>query len=220
MGIESERGGFVTAFPNGLGEQKGWNAGFINLTGESKVDDVAFVDNLIAEVSKQVSIDSNRIYLVGHSNGAMLANFAGSRLASKLAAIASVAGTIGISKPQPKPDCGLNVLLIHGTKDEMVAYDKSSRALLRGIGAKQSAQWWSEVDGCSITKTKVNDSVETQTYLNPLTRKDVTLITLRGWGHSWPGGQSFVQQTGSTKPNCPIRAEELIWQFFKDHPRN
>ena len=40
MAEEGERRGYVTMFPDGLGKAKGWNAGFIDLTGQ-KPDDIA-----------------------------------------------------------------------------------------------------------------------------------------------------------------------------------
>ena len=41
-------------------------------------------------------VDRDREYVAGHSNGAFMANYLGAKLGGRLAAIASMAGTVGL----------------------------------------------------------------------------------------------------------------------------
>ena len=70
------------------------------------------------------------IFVAGHSNGAMMAYRFGAEFSNKIAAIASVSGSIG-GKPTenselyiiPKPSEPISVIVFHGKKDKLVLYD-------------------------------------------------------------------------------------------------
>ncbi|MGC5075386.1 hypothetical protein, partial [Escherichia coli] len=72
MAEVSEREGFVLVTPNALGTVPGWNAEFFNFNA-LKVDDVAFMDKLIDKVEGEVGVDTSRVFVAGHSNGAFMA---------------------------------------------------------------------------------------------------------------------------------------------------
>ena len=224
MGEESDLNGFVMVAPDGLGAPQGWNAGFIDLSGK-KQDDVAFIDALIDRVESEVGIDPDRVFVAGHSNGAFLAHFLGARLSNRIAAIAAVAGTIGVPskdggfKTIPEPGGPISVLLIHGKRDPMVQYDSHSTALLHAVGAMDSAKWWAQHDGCIMTPTETtggNGNVITDTFTGGKNGTEVTLLSIGNGLHDWPGGYSRDGLESTTGVN----AADLIWAFFKSHPRH
>jgi polyhydroxybutyrate depolymerase len=206
---KSEGEGFILATPEGLGERQGWNVGWIDLSFKGQ-DDVAFLTSLLDNVEKEVGVDPQRIYVAGHSNGAFLANLVGARLSKRIAAFASVAGTIGMpaakgqaQKLIPTPASPLSVLLIHGKKDAMVAYATSAQALLVGFGAQDSAKWWARNIGASGEPTLNGDGdVVTETYKNGRDNTEVELVSIANGSHNWPS-----------------IATDLIWDFFKAHPK-
>jgi polyhydroxybutyrate depolymerase len=227
MAEEGEAEGFVTVFPEGLGASKralGWNADFINLSGGDQ-DDVKFISDVLDKAESELRIDVNREYVCGHSNGAFLANEAGARLSTRLAAIASVGGMAGLMDHEiPTPKAPISVLLINGLLDNVVAYESSSKALLKGYGAAQSAEVWAEKDGCSPDPAGVTSSdgnVLTQTYTRSSGHIEVQLVTINNGGHYWPGGA--MPTTGPHQPKSEqktgVNAAEMIWTFFKNHPR-
>ncbi|CAN5551170.1 PHB depolymerase family esterase [soil metagenome] len=205
MGDEAARRGYISVYPDGLGQARGWNAGFIDLSGQKK-DDVAFVGELIDEVGKQVGVDPKRIYVCGHSNGAFLTNAVGAKYGDKIAAIGVVAGTIGLpkatTKPMiPSPAAPLSVIALHGRLDPMVAYGTTIQALLMGTGALESAQWWADKIGAKDPTTTDADDVETEIWHGPDGR-DVELVSYAKGKHEWPDGGA-----------------KLLLDFFDAHPK-
>ncbi|MBL8061172.1 MAG: prolyl oligopeptidase family serine peptidase [Chthonomonas sp.] len=202
--------GFILVAPQGLGRPAGWNCGFINL-GKAGTDDVSFLSKLMDKVSADLPVDPSRIYVAGHSNGAMMANVLGGLRPDKIAAIACVAGVIGVGKTNPKlmaePKGPVSVLHIHGTNDQIVGYSTSAAALLSGVGAKDAVKWWASQTGIESKgveeKLKGYDSL---TYSNGSTT--VKLLSLTGWSHDWPVSQ-----------RSPINGAKTIWDFFKANPK-
>jgi polyhydroxybutyrate depolymerase len=218
MADGADKHGYISVFPDGLGQTKGWNAGFIDLSGQKK-DDVKFVSDLIDEVSRQVKVDPNRIYVCGHSNGAFLTHAVGAGIGNRLAAIGAVAGTIGIPRANthvPDPKWPVNVLIFHGKQDPTVAFSQTSKALLTGYGAEESAKWWADKDGISAPPkvTKVG-GIETTTYGGTSKGPEVVLITSETGIHAWPGGYNDKGPETVFGAN----AADLLFAFFDRHVR-
>ncbi len=227
MGAESDREGFIMVAPDGLGSNgmQGWNAGFIDLSGKG-ADDVAFINSLIDKVVGEVGVDPDRIFIAGHSNGAFMANYLGAKLSKRIAAIGSVAGTVGVPDPEstggykmiPQPSEPLSVILIHGKKDPMVQFEKNSQALLHDVPAMDSAKFWAKNDGCVLTPLETkspNGNVVTTTFPNGKSGTEVTLVAIGNGVHDWPGGLNRRGQETTTGVN----AADLIWKFFQTHPK-
>jgi polyhydroxybutyrate depolymerase len=228
MGDKADKEGFVAVFPDGLGNPgfQGWNVGWINLTGVNPApDDVSFLTSVLDQVEKEVNADKSREFVVGHSNGAFMANLLGAKLGSRLAAIASMAGTIGLSpdKEIPAPTAPVSVLLLHGKADKMVGYDISATALLRPIGAVDSAKFWAKADGCDLTPTTTKSpdgKVVTDRYSGGKNSTEVELVSVEGAPHDWWGGlmrNSEGAPVGVPTYGAPVA--DLVWEFFRTHPK-
>ena len=223
MGAKADKEGFVAVFPDGLGEPgyQGWNAGFIDLTGSSHPNDVAFLTTVLDRVEGEVKIDKDREFVVGHSNGAFMANTLGSRLGNRLAAIASMAGTVGLDSKNkiPAPVSPVSVMLLHGKADRMVAYQPEAQALLRPIGAVDSAKFWAAADGCSPTPSTTqspNGKVVTDRYSGGKDGTEVVLVSVADGPHDWWGG---VGRSGDV-PTYGAPVDDLSWDFFRTHPKH
>lgn len=59
------------------------------------VGHVAFLDTVLDDVARRVDVDPARIYIVGESNGAMLARLYAAVRSNRIAGVAAVIGTIG-----------------------------------------------------------------------------------------------------------------------------
>lgn len=108
--------GFVVAFPSGAAGS--WNAGTCCLPGSRDgVDDVAFLDEVLALARSKALIDPQRIAFTGGSNGAMMALRYACERADVVAAVAVVAGPLiaPCTPSQPVP-----VLVLHGAKDRVI----------------------------------------------------------------------------------------------------
>ncbi|MFV0316108.1 MAG: alpha/beta hydrolase family esterase [Microthrixaceae bacterium] len=107
---------FVVVFPQGVDDS--WNAGrCCGGAVEKGVDDVAFLDAVIAQMVAEEGVDPNQVYVTGYSNGAMMAYLYSCMRADTLAGVASVAGT-NFSDCQPSQP--VEFLQISGEQDPVV----------------------------------------------------------------------------------------------------
>jgi polyhydroxybutyrate depolymerase len=217
---KADKENFLLAIPEGLGQPQGWNVGFLDLTGAHHPDDVGFIDHMLDRIEGEASVDLDRVFVAGHSNGAMMADLLGARLAPRLAAIAVVAGTIGLGGTRmiPEPSAPVSVLVIHGKRDGMVSYDSGSPALLKGISAPNSACWWAIRDGCRLPPSETvldNGNVSIQRYTGGRGGTEVELMAIKNGMHDWPGGTTAAGPDHITG----VCANDVIWDFFAAHPR-
>jgi polyhydroxybutyrate depolymerase len=220
FGAKSEKEGFILAVPNGtegVGKLKGWNAGFLNL-GQSSADDVKLTSELLDQLEKDMYIDESRVYVAGHSNGAMMAYTLGAKLSDRIAAIAVVSGTIGIPKQQvEEPKGPVSAIIIHGKKDPTVPYDDTVQALLKSTAAPVCAQWWAGKVGCiSPTRTtQAGGNVVIDTFTGGRAGTEVKFVSIVNGGHMWPNELDLPGPAAKSK----FPATDVIWEFFKSHPK-
>ncbi|MHB8636401.1 MAG: CE1 family esterase [Fimbriimonadaceae bacterium] len=220
MGAEADKGGFLLVVPDGLGTPQGWNCGFLNLGGKG-ADDVKFLTDVFNAVGKLVKLDPRRIYVAGHSNGAMMAYVIGAKLSHRIAAIGVVAGTIGLDRgdkiahvnPPAQP---VSALIIHGLLDPTVPYNHGAALLPNCTSAPDSAAFWAVADGITsspIVTTAAKGTIEQRDWRSG--RIEVKLISLEYGTHDWPGGQTW----DGPETASGFNAAPQLWGFFKSHPR-
>ncbi len=238
----AQREGFLLATPAGTHPKFSrafltWNAGYCcGSARKEKVDDVGFLSKLLDELPKRVHVDPKRIYLMGHSNGAILTLKAAATLAPRLAAIASVAGSAGGSPPEtktitrfPLPKTPLPALFIHGRADTSVRWDGGYSGGLepyrRDLSVLQTVKLWTDAMGCKnpvVLHGKTPRFAKTHQYLGCKENVSVNLIELPVHAHSWPGStQRFGRirkllssRSASVDPE-EFSASVAIWEFFR-----
>ncbi|MEA3509945.1 MAG: PHB depolymerase family esterase [Actinomycetota bacterium] len=126
--------GFITVFPEGRGDIQRWlfelDAVEIDITTANP--DIAFVSDLVDMLSEEHSVDSDRIYAVGFSNGGWIASAVACTLSDRFAAAAPVAGIMDFgadcSPADPVP-----LITFHGTSDQYEPFNGGTEnAPLRG----------------------------------------------------------------------------------------
>jgi polyhydroxybutyrate depolymerase len=155
--------GIAYIAPTGTEDKQGstfWNANSACCNfNDSDVDDVAFLDALITKSSQVANIDPERIYLFGHSNGAFMSYAYLCSGATKVAAIAGLAGAMNVDpklcKSQPS-----NILHIHGEKDETILYDGGSLFGSRYTSTQSTIDQWSAINDCRKGKDSDMDLIE------------------------------------------------------------
>ena len=114
--------GLIYIAPDGNTNAEGkrfWNASKSCCNKYSQeVDDVAYIDALIDEISAKTPVDPKRIYLIGHSNGAFM-SFTYACKTDKVAAIVALAGAMD-QNPECAPTTPVSLLSIHGTADKVI----------------------------------------------------------------------------------------------------
>jgi polyhydroxybutyrate depolymerase len=209
------REGFAVAYPDGLG--RAWNAGggCCGRSGREGVDDVAFIESLVAELEDRLAIDADRIFVAGMSNGALMSY----RLACDtdlFAAIGPVAGTMLGDCAGPAP---VSVLHIHGDADTSVRMDGEQGggpAAIDGPPVAGVIASWQAVDGCDPASASEANGVTTTIAECPDGRT-VELVVVAGAGHQWPGSERV--RPGAAEPSDALDATEALWAFFAAHQR-
>ena len=108
------RSKFLVAYPDGL--NRAWNVnggGCCGRPAREGVDDVGFIGAAVADIVKNVSIDSSRVYATGMSNGGIM-SYTLACNTSIFAAIGPDAATQLNLCRSPRPT---SVMTIHGTAD-------------------------------------------------------------------------------------------------------
>jgi polyhydroxybutyrate depolymerase len=130
------------------------------------------------------------------------------QLSDRIAAVAPVAGTLVYQDCRPSRP--MPVMAFHGTADPVLAYDG-------GIfpGAPASQMRWHDLDGCSgdAAETVHMGDSSCSTYQTCEGGAEVTLCTIEGGGHTWPGADILV---GATTQD--LDATDAMWEFFMRHP--
>ena len=213
--------GFLLVHPEGttfIGNQF-WNVGFPGLS--SNIDDVGFTEALIDELATLYAIDLDRVYATGMSNGGFMSFLLACQLSEKIAAVASVTGSM---TQDTFDDCNAQhptpVLQIHGTEDDVVLYNENNLSL----PIPDVISYWVDHNNCETTPTTttlpdvdVSDgsTIEYSVYEdgdNGITTEHMKVI---GGGHTWPG--SILNSAGT---NQDIDASMEIWLFFSRYDIN
>ena len=207
---------FIFAIPQALVDNvitgaTAWNsgAGAFGFTLNPGVDDVGFLNAIIDSTSLYYNIDQTRIYATGFSMGGFMTNRLGCELNNRIAAIASVSGTIGsgitCNPSRVVPSCHF-----HGTADQTVAYTGD----MYGSDAEALVEFWRAHDGCDAVPTidsiphVSSDSLSVihYTYANGRYGSDVEFYKVINGQHQWlfPGVDD-------------VNYSLEIWKFFSKH---
>lgn len=221
---KSDEAGFIVAYPSGTGAGPFlvWNAGGFG-EGKGRVDDVAYLGNVLDDLASVAKVDPKRVYACGMSNGAMMCYRLAAEMSDRIAAVAPVAGAVAIAESAPKRP--VPVLHIHGTKDTFVPYEmpkRKSGPLMRMKSVDDSVALWVKLNGCDAspkteTLSKEGDemAVRRKIWSGGKDGSEVVLVVVDGGGHTWPGQQSPVGFIGKSAMN--VSANDLIWEFFSRH---
>jgi polyhydroxybutyrate depolymerase len=214
MNTKADAEGFISVHPDGTGTSLSWNAGACcGEAVQNMVDDVGFVGQIIDTLEAKLCVDANRVFATGMSNGGFLSHRLACELSDRIAAIAPVAGVLGI--PTCKPSRAVPVMGFHGTADMLVPYAGSTALGFPPVPDTYAA--WAMRDGCDPTsmQTFTNMDSHCQTWSSCHAGAEVILCTVDGGGHTWPGGTPIP--TGYTTPY--LNATDAMWTFFTRHAK-
>ncbi len=164
----ADRHGFVVVYPDGIDFSwaDGRGASVPDRTG---VDDVGFITGLVAKLVSDFGIEPGHVYATGMSAGAFMVNRLACERADVFAAVAPVAGTLGVNMGCA-PSRPVAVLETHGTADPVVPFNGGPMVGRGGpsdiISATELAARFRQAGG------------------------DVVLKQIDGLGHIWPGDAS------------------------------
>jgi len=231
--------GIIVVYPQGTGDEKlgsfqgSWNNGPIagGKAFDNNVDDISFLMNVLDYVENNYSVDKNMIYSTGISMGGMMSYHLACEKADRIAAIAPIGAALST---QPcNPSRPISLIHFHGTADKFIPINggdsDSSLPKVLVVGGGYPSE--KESDEVFITRNKCEDQSnlilskgDTNCFLySPcLNGSEVEVCISIGAGHAWPGSVDSTKGTilenylGS--PTQDISANDLMWDFFKNHP--
>ncbi|MBT4919735.1 MAG: prolyl oligopeptidase family serine peptidase [Flavobacteriaceae bacterium] len=208
--------GFLLVHPQGtsLNGSQYWNVGSPGSSG-STIDDVGFTEALIDELANLYTINLDRVYATGMSNGGFMSFLLACQLSEKIAAIASVTGSMTLdtydncNAQHPTP-----ILQIHGTSDNIVPYNGNTGSL----SIDDVISYWVNYNNCDTNPTITTfpdldpsdgSIVEHIVYTGGDNASTTEHMKVIGGGHTWPGSVFILPGT-----NQDINASNEIWEFF------
>jgi polyhydroxybutyrate depolymerase len=212
MNAKADAAGFVAV--HGEGVASSWNAGVCCGQAQNQsIDDVGFVNALLDELSSKLCVDTKRVFSTGLSNGGFLSYRLACENAGRIAAIAPVAGGMGVTACTPSR--AVSVLHFHGTSDGVVPYGGSPALGFPPVA--DTIAGWVARDQCTGAErvSFENGDVRCTTRDACANGAEVTLCTITGGGHTWPGAIA-VPSLGPTTQD--IAATDALWDFFVKHP--
>jgi len=178
----AERYGFIVVYPDGL--KGGW----------SSPDDNAFFDHIIQELKKRYHIDERKVFMTGHSLGAIQCYESAVILAGKISAIAAVSSPMAadtarltvILGPQhqthdAKP---VRVLIIHSLDDNVIPYDGKMIGNIYSVG--QTLEFWNKVNDCPDTWSAYPCGPGFDGRVWRGAHAECVVLTRFQGGHHWP----------------------------------
>jgi len=210
------------------------NVGFDNSAG---VDDFKMVEDLIAHIAMNYTVDLDDLCIGGFSNGGIFTynlicdfNSPASARPYSFKSFAIVSGAMEAGQANTS-DCPIAnevpAIVFHGSQDPVIAYGGGNvpPPVSMATAATETVVdfWAGQINGCSgsptatalpdsVTETPFASSVELIEYTctsSPATR----LYRINGGRHAWPGGNANFDIAQSR--NMDINASALIAEFFE-----
>jgi polyhydroxybutyrate depolymerase len=215
----ADREGFIVVYPSGV-EGHGpriWRAD----GGAGLTKDVRFISDLIDTLEAAYNIDAARIYANGLSNGGGMSFVLSCMMSDRIAAV----GMVGAAHLLPWGWCTdsrpVPAISFHGTADPAVPYNggMSWVAPERFPSIPGWTANWARRNRCESNPvdSAVAAHVTRREYVGCANDAAVVLYTIKGGGHTWPGGKPLPEWfVGSTSDE--VDATRLMWEFFRQHP--
>ena len=181
----------------------GWNSG-IGISGNNDVDFLCALANYLC---RTYSLDDTRLFAVGFSNGAFMAQRLALEANDTFAAVVSVAGMMPESVWKGRPEiCRIGFFQITGEKDDAVPKnsDGSSR-FTKAPAIEDVVEYFVQANVLAIFNTcTVGKKANLVKYSSDGSDKQVWNLTIPDGRHSWPD-ESI---TG-------VNTNELILEFLE-----
>jgi len=208
---------FIVAYPNGTGflSYLTWNTGrCCGSAMEAKANDVGFIHSMIQELVRTAKIDPRRVFVVGFSDGGMMAFRAGCDLSTEIAGLAIVAGRM------PDTVCtarrALPIIAFGGTADNDLATDHdrytTPTSFKYAFSLDSSLAYWARKSQCVATpRVEARGIHHVVSYAACVPRAPIQYYKVQDAGHEWPGGATAILQPSDS---VTLPATQLIVDFL------
>jgi polyhydroxybutyrate depolymerase len=228
----ADKNGFVVIYPDGV--DRTWT-GCRRLQNRAAsrrdIDDVAFVQAIIAQEAAVHFIDRKRVFAAGHSMGGQFSYRLALEHPHEFAGIAAISSNLPAAD-NIDSDCALQnapmpVMIINGTADPVNPYNggTNARGTSRGrvLSTEATARYFVKLNGLpeaplverlSHVNAADRTSVERLSW-TAADRPSVILYTIHGGGHVVPQRYYRYPRVVGVQTE-DLDAPEVIWEFFSN----
>eukprot|EP00980_Cylindrotheca_fusiformis_P005385 scaffold1147_cov126-Cylindrotheca_fusiformis.AAC.3 len=186
------------------------------------------------QTSGNVTIDTKRIYMAGHSNGCIASFYMAAQYSDMVAAVGCHAGTATapfVESYSPRP-----IAMVHGTIDATLSYNRTSSSVgdaenvtdgydvstLDLFSALETYDIFSEINGCStFNETALsNGDNYTVTKFSSLSCTDnasVVMYAMENVGHFPFPAEAFAYLNGPGSAPVVVDTTKWMWDFVKQY---
>lgn len=187
---EADRRGVLMAYPTATGVNwaEGCNCTRPDLDG---VDDVGYIDAVIADAKERYTVDEDRIYIVGFSQGGLFSQRLACERSTTFAGVATVAGMMSLPvsracQPSGSPD----IMLLHGENDQVLPLAGVPSGVYATLSVLDTFHFWRSRYGCpaGTQTTTEHEGTTREVYRSPVCRDGAVIRTdvMHRTGHVWP----------------------------------
>ncbi|MDQ6714126.1 MAG: hypothetical protein M3077_14440 [Candidatus Dormibacteraeota bacterium] len=203
--------GIVAVYPDGLANLgPGFNHCWNEFLDPTMPDDFTFLSQLIDQLTKDLPIDKNRIFVAGLQNGGHMAYTLACAMPERIAAIASVSGGMPLDEQKASMRCSDNkrakpvsIMEMHGTADSFIPYDGGG--VLNAPPTLDIVKYWAMVDGCSGDPSLNQNGITKTTVWKRCSGTSVVRLDTITGGHNTWFGSSLDPVPGEPKASAAVR---------------
>ena len=219
----------LVVYPDGY--DKSWADGRgVSPADRRHVDDVRFLVALTGKLQNDYNIAPGHVFATGMSNGGFMSNRLACDRADAFAAIAPVAGTLGVGVAC-NPSRPVSVWEAHGTADPLVPFKggvvRGRGGVSHSISVNSMMDKWRSADGCrgdpsAQVLSNVGDGTVVHRFDSTAcaASTEVVFYKIDNGGHTWPGGKQYLPKAVIGPTTRALHASEAIAQFFLAHARD
>jgi polyhydroxybutyrate depolymerase len=232
----SNTNGFLAIYPEGYGIVSSGGFSWADGRGTSAdiagIDDLGFLNKLLDTLLTNYTIDTNKIYICGFSNGGYMTQRIACEQNQRFAAMASLGSIMDTSLYSScNPQRPIPMMFVIGTADPFVPFNGgvatgSGGLVNQIINADTLVDFWKINNNCFQSNSPINlpdiDLTDNSTvtvfdFTNCSCNSDVKFYRINGGGHTWPGVEIPLYEIIAGETNEDIQASEELWNFFNAH---
>jgi poly(3-hydroxybutyrate) depolymerase len=188
---------------------------------DPKIDDIAFVEDLLDHLEATYCIDTERIWATGKSIGGGFCNVlaCSALISTRIAAFAPVSGAFYIDNAPDNSDCDppravTPILEFHGLADTTIAYTGGPH---KGGNLPKILDWaahWAARNECKEDPViTLLNAGSVKHYVWGCAGSATQHYAIAGLGHDWPS----IEPNDDNPKGTVIDATPIIMEFFNQH---
>jgi polyhydroxybutyrate depolymerase len=222
--FKSDQDSFIVVYPYGTGsfakKLLTWNTwdccGYAN---KKNINDVEFIKMVLEQVQSKYKVNSKMIYATGLSNGGMVCYLLACEMSDQFAAVAPVAATM-FEDGACNTTNDISMIIFNSLDDKHIPYEggigDESLVKVDKMPVEKVVDFWVNKFNCSLLNKTEGSNYQKINFKNTKGTEIIFYRMLDG-GHTWPGGEKIRLLADTPVKN--VSATDLIWEFFKNHPK-